>query len=136
MRLFVTTALVALFLTPAVGCAAKPILNLHDVAIPAKVDGSSHTVEAVQAAIIRGCTERTWVPVVEGEGTIHASIAVRGKHFAEIDIPFSASSYSIIYVSSENLDYNAERQRIHRNYNNWIVKLSASINRAIQESSD
>ena len=119
----------AFFIFPVIGLAAKPIENLIDVPVPVKVDGSQHSIEEVQAAIIAGCRERGWVPVIAGENNIVASILVRAKHSAEVDISYSATNYSIIYKSSENLDYNEEKQKIHRNYNKWVVLLSDSIQR-------
>jgi hypothetical protein len=118
-----------LLLAPLTGFAAKPIGNLVDVPVPVRVDGSAFSAEDVQAAIISGCLARGWAPVLDSDGLIRATINVRAKHFAEIEIPFSATSYSILYKSSENLDYDAKRQRIHRNYNNWVVNLSKTIQR-------
>ena len=57
------------------------------------------------------------------------SILVRGKHYAEVKIPFSLTNYSILYSDSRVLDYNEKKQRIHRNYNNWVINLNASIQR-------
>ena len=69
-----------------------------------------------------------WTPIMDGKGMIRASILVRGRHFADIEIPFTQRSYSIIYRYSENLDYDEKRQRIHRNYNKWVILLSEAIN--------
>jgi len=127
--------LLILLLAPLASQAAKPILNLRDVPVPIYADGSTPTLEEVRTAIVEACLARRWVPVLDGEGNVHASIVVRGKHFAEIEIPFSATSYSIIYKSSRGLDYNERRQRIHRNYNNWVVKLSGTIERQLRRAS-
>ncbi len=134
MKGILLSLVLAAFLTPAIGEAAKPILNLVDVAVPVKVDMTLYTAEQVKAAIVRACFARGWAPVLDGEGMVRATINVRGKHFAEIEIPFSASSYSILYKSSRNLDWDPKRGKIHRNYNNWVVKLSASIDKLIRES--
>ena len=48
-----------------------------------------------------------------------------------IEIPFSQSAYSLIYLDSERLDYNEKKQKIHRNYNKWITLLSRTINDAL-----
>ena len=84
--------------------------------------------------IIEATSARSWSPVLEAPGVITATINVRGRHFAKIEIPFSSSSYSLLYVSSDNLDYNAKRQTIHRNYNNWVLKLSGTINKQFHEA--
>jgi len=121
--------MLALVLAPVVVDAAKPIMNLRDVPVTVKADGTSFTAQEVRAIIIEGCLARHWSPVLDGDGIIRATINVRDKHFAEIEIPFTSASYSILYVSSNNLDYNEKRQKIHRNYNNWVVKLSATIDK-------
>ena len=54
---------------------------------------------------------------------------VRSKHFAMVEIPYTVDKYSIIYRDSRELDYNAKWQRIHRNYNKWVINLSDSIQR-------
>ena len=116
-----------LLIGTSVAWAAKPIHNIVDEVVPVRLDGTPYTLEQVKEAIIAGCTRRGWRPVLDGETQIKCSILVRGKHYAEVAIPYSASNYSILYVDSRELDYNAKRQRIHRNYNGWVIKLSATI---------
>jgi len=124
--------LLALVMVPAIVGATSPIKNLKDLPISVKADGTSFTVQEVRAAIIRGCAAEGWVPYGDGEGAIYASINVRNKHFAEVEITHTPTTYSITYVSSRNLDYRYSRKkpdRIHSNYNIWIDRLSASINK-------
>ena len=116
-----------LALVPALVLAAQPILNLKDVAVPVRPDGTAYTVEEVQAAIIGGCRVKGWTPKIEEPGRITASILVRGKHYAEISITYTQAAYSIQYVSSRDLDYDEKSQEIHRNYNRWITLLSEAI---------
>jgi hypothetical protein len=119
--------MVAFVLTPTVCDAAKPINNLRNQTVPVMSDGSHFSLDKVQEVIIEACLARGWQPTVEGDGVVTATINVRGRHYAKIEIPFTENNYSILYVESNNLDYNAERQKIHRNYNNWVVKLSGTI---------
>jgi hypothetical protein len=126
-RTLVALALLLAF-APVNSGAAKPINNMMDLPVPAKGDGSLFSLQEVQAIIVDGVSARGWVPTVAGEGIISATIIVRNKHYATVDIPFSSTAYSILYVSSTNLDYNEKRQSIHRNYNNWVVNLSRTIN--------
>ncbi len=130
-RLILTLALI-LFLMPVGADAAKRILNLQDEQVPLKVDRSAFTTRQVQSMIMESCIAKGWTPAIKRKGVISASITIRGKHYAEVEIPFTANSYSILYVSSENLDYNEERQSIHRNYNNWVLNLAASIDRTLR----
>ena len=55
-------------------------------------------------------------------GLIHAVLR-RDDWVAEIDIPYTATSYSIKYANSVNLDYNAQKHVIHRNFNKWLTNL-------------
>jgi hypothetical protein len=107
--------------------ADKPIHNVVDEPVPITFDGSSRTMDDVKQAIIAGCQRRGWTPVADGDAQIKCSILVRGKHYAEVIIPYSESSYSILYANSRQLDYNEKKQKIHRNYNGWVIKLSATI---------
>lgn len=135
MRKYLVVALVVCF-APFYAEAAKPILNIVDQPVPIQPDGRQLSAEDVQFAIIEGCRARGWAPTIESDDTIRASITVRGRHYAEVEIPFSETSYSIIYVESDNLDYNETKQRIHRNYNKWVLNLSASINTKFGTSID
>jgi len=116
-------------LVPALVLAGQPILNLKDVPVPVKPDSSAYTIDEVQQAIIAGCRYKGWTPLIERPGQIKATITVRGKHYAEIAISYTSAAYSIQYVSSNNLDYDAKKQEIHRNYNKWITLLSEAIQR-------
>ena len=109
--------------------ATKPIMNIEDVAVPAKLDLSTYSLEEVRDAIAAGCRLRGWSASMDGDSQMKCSILVRGKHYAEGRIPFSETSYSIIYSDSRVLKYDAEKQRIHRNYNKWVILLSEAIQR-------
>jgi len=127
MKHFFLTLAFAALVSPGIAGAASPVNNLKEVAIPVRTDGAKFPVEKIQAVILESCLSRNWTPRLEGDGSITATIDVRGKHSATVKIPFSPASYSILYVSSENLDYNPKRESIHRNYNGWVTKLSQTI---------
>ena len=117
-----------LLLLSSFAWGAKPIYNVVDEPVPLMADGSSATLEEVKKAIIAGCKRKGWTAALDGDTQIMCSILVRGRHYAEVTIPYSESSYSILYSDSRVLDYNEEKQRIHRNYNGWVIKLSETIN--------
>lgn len=128
MRL--TRAIVAAFIAlPLLAFAAMPIQDLPNVPVPVKADGSNYTDEEVRTAIIAACRKRGWTPRLDGASRLTAAILVRSKHYAEIEIVFDPSAYSIRYLSSRNLDYDEADRRIHRNYNKWVAQLSQSIQR-------
>ncbi|PSV18905.1 hypothetical protein C0W44_17120 [Photobacterium leiognathi subsp. mandapamensis] len=119
-KLFLTT-LASLLI---VGCTSKPVMNLNNVYVPTTVTGQQHTAEDVQKAILTAAEQRGWSARMIKPGLILANISVR-THSATVEIPYSSTSYSIDYKDSQNLDYDGTD--IHRNYNNWVVKLSRSI---------
>jgi hypothetical protein len=96
-----------------------------------KLNGEQPTAAEVQGAIIRAARGRGWTPEAGGEGKIVASILVRGRHYAEVDIPFDSQAYSIRYRTSRELDYDERKQTIHGNYNKWVILLSRDINQQI-----
>ena len=120
-------ALLFFLLISSIAEAAKPIGNLIDVPVPTSLDGTYPSLDEVKRAIISGCKIKGWSPELIDQNKFKASIWVRDKHFAEIEIRFTDEKYSIIYLSSKNLDYNAKKQKIHRNYNKWVILLSQAI---------
>lgn len=127
MQLHTIAVLAAFLLVSVDAWGAKPIHNIENEAVPAMLDGSPRNLDQVRGAIINGCRQKGWTPLFDGEAQLKCSILVRGKHYAEVVIPFSQSEYSILYSDSRVLDYNPEKQRIHRNYNKWVILLSRTI---------
>ena len=120
-----------LLLLPTTALATEPILDLLDQPVPILPDGSDATAADIQAAIIRGCARRGWTASRDEDGKLVASILVRGRHYAEVSITFTARAYSIQYRASRDLDFNEKRRRIHGNYNRWVAKLAQTINREL-----
>jgi hypothetical protein len=50
---------------------------------------------------------------------------------AEALIAFDTKSFSVTYVDSSELRYNATEKTIHRKYNQWVANLITDINTAI-----
>ncbi|NEN67729.1 hypothetical protein G3W52_27560, partial [Escherichia coli] len=67
---------------------------------------------------------RQWIMSDAGPGVIKGKLQNR-DHVADIKINYSATSYSIVYVSSINLM--AANGKIHRNYNRWVHNLDKDI---------
>ena len=106
------------------GCTSKPVLNLYEVTVPGSTNGKTSSIETVQSAIILAAKRKGWSPRVIKPGLIEASINVR-SHSAKVAINYTEASYNIEYLDSHNLKYNGKK--IHRNYNNWVVNLSRTI---------
>ena len=119
--------LIAILLVMSSVAIAAKLENLIDVQVPASIDGTSPSAEVVKTAILAGCKTKRWVPVIDEDGNITCSITVRSQHYAEVEIPYSSKNFSILYKSSRGLKYNEAKQKIHRNYNKWVILLSQAI---------
>ena len=122
-----------LFLGAAVvlaGCAPlAPIQNVKDASVTAT---KPLTQDQVKGAIVRAGTGLGWIMRDAGPGKINGTLILR-THTAEIEIPYSAGSYSITYKSSVNLQ--EAGGSIHRNYNGWIQNLTRGINAQLAAAS-
>ncbi|MDR2945541.1 MAG: hypothetical protein LBV79_02175 [Candidatus Adiutrix sp.] len=117
---------VILSLSLSAGCMRQASLKNTSNLPVAGLNGQGLSASQVKAAILGGAQEKGWVARELTPGVITASLAVRA-HKAEVEIPYSGSSSSIIYKSSTNLDYDAGDQTIHNQYNNWVDYLRQAI---------
>jgi len=111
---------------PAHAGRDAPIRNVVDAPV-AWMPGVEPAEDKVARAIITACARLGWVCSIAAPGEIIGRLNLR-SHQADVRIPYSVEKYSIIYVSSENLRYDAAKSTIHRNYNNWVLNLQRSIN--------
>lgn len=120
MKKFRILAACLVCLFTLVGCSSRSayILNVN------KPITGHYSIDQVKNAILEAGQEREWVMTPVSPGVINGHIDQRG-HIADIRINYSTSSYSINYVTSQNL--RAARGKIHRNYNRWINKLDREI---------
>jgi hypothetical protein len=87
----------------ASGCSSQPkTINLSDMVIPSRADGSAHSLAEVQAAILSACRERDWVAQVRREGEIHASLPVRRAYAAAVTIHYTETALSIVPDETDN----------------------------------
>lgn len=86
--------------------------------------GTGHTEAQVKSAILKAGVQRDWIMNEAGPGVIKARQQNR-QHVAEVRINYSASSYTISYVSSQGLRANGSK--IHRSYNRWVNNLDKDI---------
>jgi hypothetical protein len=119
MRLYTKLASIAVVLAIA-GCNTMPIQNVDQAAVPSK----TMTSDQVRLAIIRAGDGLGWKMKDDGPGKMIGTLVLR-KHVAVVDIPYTATSYSIKYRSSVELD--EKDGKIHKNYNGWIQNLTRNI---------
>lgn len=104
------------------GCGTVAIYNAQNNLIPAEKQLSE---DKIFEAIKIGALSRSWMVKKIDNGLVEAKINVRNKHFAVVHITYDSNSYSINYVSSENLKSDGES--IHGKYNSWIINLKNAI---------
>jgi hypothetical protein len=110
------------------GCRAETVYNPTDVAYaPAATATQALTQTDYKNAIIRAGTQRGWTFEDAGPGHLIGNIAVRGKHFATVDVFYDTDSFTINYKNSRNLEYDPAKNEIHTNYNSWIRNLQQDI---------
>ena len=113
---------------------AARIVNLENLAIPDRTDGTGFSLDEVRTLIMNGCTKRQWQPEYEGDSVVTCSILVRGRHFVEVEILFSEVDFSIYYRDSDQMDYDPATQEIHRKYNGWVKNLRVMIEQQFSEA--
>ena len=107
------------------GCLrCEPILNVADTLVAAPA-GKSLSTHQVRAAIIRAGATLGWQMKEEAPGKLVGALVLR-SHTAVVEIPYAATSYSILYKSS--IDLNEGDGQIYKNYNSWIRNLTKGIN--------
>lgn len=113
-----------------VGCAKQMplVLNFEEEPIPSSLDGKTHSHEAVQKAILKACRNKGWSASIIEPGKIAASVTIRSRHRAKIEIEFTTAYYSIRYMDSMGLEYH--NGHIHSRYNHWVAGLDAEIKKA------
>jgi len=125
MKKLIAIALLAgLSLAIATGCrTSTPVYNVQDATVVTNSDKPA-TTDDVKKAILRAGTTLGWSMKEEKAGHIIGTLNLR-KHMAQVDIKYSAKSYSITYRNSENLNYDGTN--IHGNYNGWVQRLQQNI---------
>lgn len=104
-------------------CTVAPIYNVTD-ASTADASGKTFTASQVRQGIITAGSALGWRIVDAGPGRLEGTLALR-DHKAVVDIPYSATKYSIQFKSGENLK--AADGSIHKNYNGWVQNLDRGI---------
>lgn len=121
----VALVLCVLFIA-VMGCrGGGAIYNVKDAPIQTAT-GKQPSMEDVQNAIITAGVGLGWQMAVAKPGEIIGTLNLR-SHQAVVSIPYTTKHYSILYKSSTNLKYDAEKQTIHENYLAWIQRLDGAI---------
>ncbi len=118
------------------GCRSGAVYNVHDQNIQTNM-----SVEEVKKEIIGAGAALGWSMKANTPGNIVATLHLR-SHMAQVNIKYSANSYSITYKDSSNLNYESagseytdddgnlqinDKSTIHSNYNGWVQNLDRQI---------
>jgi hypothetical protein len=108
-----------------VACRRSPIYNVNSATInvPKRLKP-----DQVRDAIVRAGEGLGWQMQPTGHGHIVGTLYLR-THMAQVDIPYTTTSYSITYRDSKDLNYDGST--IHSNYNNWIHNLDQAIQKQL-----
>lgn len=107
-----------------VACTGVPITNVQNS--PVNVSKQNPSLDEVTKAIIRAGVGLGWQMTPQKPGLMQGRLALR-EHVAVVDIRYNTKSYSIDYKDSTNLNYDASKGQIHRNYNGWVQRLDNAI---------
>lgn len=118
-------AVAAALLTGACSSWTEPVYN------PRTTLTASYEAEDVKKAIHLAFINRGWTIIQDEPGLIRARLRVRG-HEAEVEVPYTATGYSINYISSVGLK--AGGGQIHNKYNNWVNNIDYDIKRYMQNN--
>ena len=115
-------AVVAVVLLVA-GCTSRPIMNIPDTPVVTG-EGKPLTPDQVRNAIVAAGNGLGWVMTPVAPDVVNGRLSLR-THLAIVDVRYTATTYSITYKDSTNLDY--QNGQIHKNYNGWIENLDHGI---------
>jgi hypothetical protein len=104
-------------------CTTRPIMNVADQPV-VTASGKPVTADQVRGAILAAGTGLGWVMTPVSPGLVSGRLMLR-DHVAVVDVRYSATTYSITYKDSTNLNY--RDGQIHKNYNGWIENLDRDI---------
>ena len=119
---------------PAAQAAAAPVVDtgIPDIIL---IPVATLPVEKLQKAVMLGAPIRQWIPQVKSENCVRCDLTVRGKHRVIVDVILDPQKIIFRYVSSENMDYDPVKKKIHRKYEPWVKLLSTEINKQIAQLS-
>lgn len=121
MKRLLTLLAVAFTLTAFAGRSGVAPVLIENVSM------ATTSLDGAKRAIVSAATGRKWIPQVVAPGQIVCTINVRGKHEVVVEVAYTASTFSIRYKSSENMNYDPATQTISPKYNQWVNNLAKDI---------
>lgn len=121
-----------LFANLALARSVVPIDTLENLPITSAT-GKSIKAQEVEQAILTAAGINQWNVDKREPGLVIATLNVRNKHIISVKIPYTTESYSLQYLSSDNMKYEVKEgvPSIHPFYNRWVKNLRDSIDREL-----
>lgn len=118
----------ALISSNAFAGRTAPLTNIENMPVVTGSD-KAPSADQVRQAIVYAVNSAKWTATPAQDGKMIASIEVRNKHTLTVEIAYNATSYSIRYKDSINLNHGFEEdvEVIHPNANKWMVNLKEAI---------
>jgi len=132
VRLIVAVLATMLCSSAALAVLPERVHNIENIPVP-KADKPLGSAE-VRDAILVAATAKQWQLEYLGAGRLAGRLTVRERHVVDVDITYSPERYSIVYRDSLRMDYRAEDNTIHPNYNRWVRELGLAINASLRKT--
>jgi hypothetical protein len=94
-----------------------------------------NATQETHAAILKAAQQREWLVVSNTPAVIRLNLNVRNQHSLTIDVKIKGNSVDVVYVSSENLNYEKRengQELIHPKYRTWVSNLLKSARVSVQ----
>ena len=82
--------------------------------------------QPMKEIVMRAAHQKQWVPQAIEDGTVRCTLNLRA-HQVVVDVIYTESTFSIRYVSSENMNYDETLNTINPKYNQWVRNLQREI---------
>jgi hypothetical protein len=130
----VTSFLLALLLAISIGlvagCRTALIYDVRNAAL-APPPGATLTSEDVRKAVRTAGERLGWRMEDVRPGEMVGTLTMSQRHVAVVSIDYDTSQFSIRYKDSKLLM--KDGSTIHKNYNDWIMKLEAAIKQEVAQ---
>ena len=112
---------------PAHAQRLEPIVDFENMPVKTNT-GEPVSPQEVRDAIVAAGARLNWdfADSEPGEpGRLRGTLIVRGTHVVEVDVPYAADRYSVLYLNSSQMSYRESEgvREIHRNYNVWVREM-------------
>ncbi len=125
---FLSIATVATFDAAYAQRTMQAVVSVENERLPAGA-----TIAQVDQAVLTALSTRGWTITARAPGSVDAQYA-RRDFSATIRVTYTAEAFSVAYVTSEGLSYDAASGKIHPNYNRWVNNLRVDVGRFVQNA--